>query len=307
MVRRREMKKNNAHKINETSSDKVFNIVNSLFLSLILVLVAYPLIYVVSASLSSPIAVSSGRVWLWPVDLTTKGYEAVFNHPDIIRGFFNAIYITVLGTVVQVIITIMAAYPLSRRTLYGKGAITLFFTFTMFFGGGLIPTFILINNLKLYNTYWALILPGAVGVYNVIVARTFFQATIPEDLFEAGQLDGCSDFKFLISIVLPLSKPIIAVLVMFYAVGHWNSYFGPMIYLSDKQLYPLQIVLRNILVQNQITSEMMTDVAAIEQQKGLAELIKYSVIVVSSLPMLILYPFIQKHFVKGVMIGAIKG
>ena len=307
MVRRREMKKTSVHKINETRSDKIFNAVNSLFLCFILVLVAYPLIYVVSASLSSPLAVSSGQVWLWPVDLTTKGYAAVFNHPDIIRGFFNAVYITVLGTVVQVVITIMAAYPLSRKTLYGKGVITLFFTFTMFFGGGLVPTFILINNLKLYNTYWALILPGAVGVYNVIVARTFFQATIPEDLFEAGQLDGCSDFKFLISVVLPLSKPIIAVLVMFYAVGHWNSYFGPMIYLSDKQLYPLQIVLRNILVQNQITSEMMTDVAAIEQQKGLAELIKYSVIVVSSLPMLILYPFIQKHFVKGVMIGAIKG
>ena len=177
----------------------------------------------------------------------------------------------------------------------------------MFFGGGLIPTFILINNLGLYNTYWALILPGAVGVYNVIVARTFFQTTIPEDLFEAGQLDGCSDFRFLISVVLPLSKPIIAVLVMFYAVGHWNSYFGPMIYLADKQLYPLQIVLRNILVQNQFDSQMMMDVASMEQQKGLAELIKYSVIVVSSLPMLILYPFIQKHFVKGVMIGAIKG
>ena len=223
------------------------------------------------------------------------------------RGFLNAIYITVLGTVVQVIITIMAAYPLSRKTLYGKGVITLFFTFTMFFGGGLIPTFILINNLGLYNTYWALILPGAVGVYNVIVARTFFQTTIPEDLFEAGQLDGCSDFRFLISVVLPLSKPIIAVLVMFYAVGHWNSYFGPMIYLADKQLYPLQIVLRNILVQNQFDSQMMMDVASMEQQKGLAELIKYSVIVVSSLPMLILYPFIQKHFVKGVMIGAIKG
>lgn len=299
MVRRRKM--------NETRADKIFNIANSLFLCFILVLVAYPLIYVVSASLSSPVAVSSGQVWLWPVDLTTKGYQAVFNHPDIIRGFFNAVYITVMGTSIQVVITIMAAYPLSRKTLYGKGIITLFFTFTMFFGGGLIPTFILINNLKLYNTYWALILPGAVGVYNVIVARTFFQATIPEDLFEAGQLDGCSDFKFLIRIVLPLSKPIIAVLVMFYAVGHWNSYFGPMIYLSDKTLYPLQIVLRNILVQSQITSEMMTDVASIEQQKGLAELIKYSVIVVSSLPMLILYPFIQKHFVKGVMIGAIKG
>ncbi|MDU6855969.1 MAG: carbohydrate ABC transporter permease [Clostridiales bacterium] len=301
------MKKTKKSKINETRQDKIFNVINMTILWIVLILVAYPLIYVLSASFSNPQAVSSGKVWLWPVDFTLRGYEVVFQHPDIVRGFLNAIYITVLGTVVQVIITIMAAYPLSRKTLYGKGVITLFFTFTMFFGGGLIPTFILINNLGLYNTYWALILPGAVGVYNVIVARTFFQTTIPEDLFEAGQLDGCSDFRFLISVVLPLSKPIIAVLVMFYAVGHWNSYFGPMIYLADKQLYPLQIVLRNILVQNQFDSQMMMDVASMEQQKGLAELIKYSVIVVSSLPMLILYPFIQKHFVKGVMIGAIKG
>lgn len=301
------MKKTKKSKINETRQDKVFNVINMIILWIVLILVAYPLIYVLSASFSNPQAVSSGKVWLWPVDFTLRGYEVVFQHPDIVRGFLSAIYITVLGTVVQVIITIMAAYPLSRKTLYGKGVITLFFTFTMFFGGGLIPTFILINNLGLYNTYWALILPGAVGVYNVIVARTFFQTTIPEDLFEAGQLDGCSDFRFLISVVLPLSKPIIAVLVMFYAVGHWNSYFGPMIYLADKQLYPLQIVLRNILVQNQFDSQMMMDVASMEQQKGLAELIKYSVIVVSSLPMLILYPFIQKHFVKGVMIGAIKG
>ncbi len=301
------MKKTKGSKISETRQDKVFNAINTVILWLVLILVAYPLIYVLSASFSNPQAVSSGKVWLWPVDFTLRGYEVVFQHPDIVRGFFNAIYITVLGTVVQVIITIMAAYPLSRKTLYGKGVITLFFTFTMFFGGGLIPTFILINNLGLYNTYWALILPGAVGVYNVIVARTFFQTTIPEDLFEAGQLDGCSDFRFLMSVVLPLSKPIIAVLVMFYAVGHWNSYFGPMIYLADKQLYPLQIVLRNILVQNQFDSQMMMDVASMEQQKGLAELIKYAVIVISSLPMLILYPFIQKHFVKGVMIGAIKG
>lgn len=301
------MKKSGKSKINETRQDKIFNIINMIVLWFVLILVAYPLIYVLSASFSNPQAVSSGKVWLWPVDFTLRGYEVVFQHPDIVRGFINALYITVLGTVVQVIITIMAAYPLSRRTLYGRGPITLFFTFTMFFGGGLIPTFILINNLGLYNTYWALILPGAVGVYNVIVARTFFQSTIPEDLFEAGQLDGCSDFRFLISVVLPLSKPIIAVLVMFYAVGHWNSYFGPMIYLADKELYPLQIVLRNILVQNQFDSQMMMDVASMEQQKGLAELIKYAVIVVSSLPMLILYPFIQKHFVKGVMIGAIKG
>lgn len=301
------MKKAKKSKINETKKDKIFNIINLIVLWIVLIAVAYPLIYVVSASFSNPRAVTSGKVWLWPVDFTLRGYEVVFQHPDIVRGFFNALYITILGTFIQVIITIMAAYPLSRKTLYGKGIITLFFTFTMFFGGGLIPTFILINNLGLYNTYWALILPGAVGVYNVIVARTFFQTTIPEDLFEASQLDGCSDFKFLLSVVLPLSKPIIAVLVMFYAVGHWNSYFGPMIYLSDKELYPLQIVLRNILVQNQFDSQMMMDITSMEQQKGLAELIKYSVIVISSLPMLILYPFIQKHFVKGVMVGAIKG
>ncbi|MEG0085708.1 MAG: carbohydrate ABC transporter permease [Niameybacter sp.] len=301
------MKKVKKGKMNETRQDKIFMLINMVILWLILIVVAYPLIYVLSASFSNPQAVSSGKVWLWPVDFTLRGYEVVFQHPDIIRGFVNALYITVLGSVVQVIITIMTAYPLSRKTLYGKGIITLFFTFTMFFGGGLIPTFILINNLGLYNTYWALILPGAVGVYNVIVARTFFQTTIPEDLFEAGQLDGCSDFRFLLSIVLPLSKPIIAVLIMFYAVGHWNSYFGPMIYLSDKELYPLQIVLRNILVQNQFDSQMMMDVATMEQQKGLAELIKYAVIVVSSVPMLILYPFIQKHFVKGMMVGAIKG
>lgn len=301
------MKKAKKSKMNESKQDKFFNVINMIILWIVLIVVAYPLIYVVSASFSNPQAVSSGKVWLWPVDFTLRGYQVVFQHPDIVRGFLNAIYITVLGTAVQVLITIMAAYPLSRKTLYGKGIITLFFTFTMFFGGGLIPTFILINNLGLYNTYWALILPGAVGVYNVIVARTFFQTTIPEDLFEAGQLDGCSDFRFLLSVVLPLSKPIIAVLVMFYAVGHWNSYFGPMIYLADKELYPLQIVLRNILVQNQFDSKMMMDVASMEQQKGLAELIKYSVIVISSLPMLILYPFIQKHFVKGVMVGAIKG
>lgn len=301
------MKNAEKTKINESRQDKIFTMINMIILWIVLILVAYPLVYVLSASFSNPQAVSSGKVWLWPVDFTLRGYEVVFQHPDIVRGFVNAIYITALGTVVQVIITIMTAYPLSRKTLYGKGIITLFFTFTMFFGGGLIPTFILINKLGLYNTYWALILPGAVGVYNVIVARTFFQTTIPEDLFEAGQLDGCSDFRFLLSIVLPLSKPIIAVLVMFYAVGHWNSYFGPMIYLSGKELYPLQIVLRNILVQNQFDSQMMMDVASMEQQKGLAELIKYAVIVVSSLPMLILYPFIQKHFVKGVMIGAIKG
>ncbi|MGL6173409.1 MAG: carbohydrate ABC transporter permease [Cellulosilyticaceae bacterium] len=294
-------------KIKQSKGDRIFNIINNLILMIILLIVAYPLIYILSASFSDPLAVSSGKVWLWPVDFTLRGYEVVLKHPDIMRGFANALYLTVVGTIVQVIVTIMAAYPLSRRTLYGKGPITLFFTFTMFFGGGLIPSFILINNLGLYNTYWALILPGAVGVYNVIVARTFFQSTIPEDLFEAGQLDGCSDIKFLMSVVLPLSKPIIAVLVMFYAVGHWNSYFGPMIYLSDKKLYPLQIILRNILIQNQFNAEMMMDVDAMEKQRGLAELLKYSLIIVSSIPMLILYPFIQKHFVKGVMIGAIKG
>ena len=208
---------------------------------------------------------------------------------------------------INIALTVMLAYPLSRRTLFGRGVITGFITFTMLFSGGLIPSFLLIKGLGLYNTYWALILPGAVSVYNVIVARTFFQSNIPDDLYEAASLDGCSDIYFMWKIVLPLSAPIIAVLTMFYAVGHWNSYFNAMIYLQDSKKFTLQVVLRNILIANQIDNEMMKDIDAMQKQEGLAQLLKYSLIVVASVPMLLLYPFIQKHFVKGIMIGALKG
>lgn len=289
------------------SSDKVFDVINYGFLLLILLIVAYPIIYVFSASFSSPYAVSSGKMWLWPVEFNVRGYEAVFKNQQIIRGFWNSVFVTVVGTLLNVVLTIMAAYPLSRKTFYGKKVFTGIMAFTMFFSGGLIPTFLLIRNLGLYDSLAALILPGAVGVSNVIIARTFFQTNIPEELYEAGQLDGCDDINFLIRIVLPLSVPIIAVLVMYYAVGHWNAYFNALIYITDKTKMLLQVVLKNILIESQMMEQMIADSAEMEQRQGLSDLLKYSTIVVASIPMLIMYPFIQKHFVKGVMVGAIKG
>lgn len=299
--------KKNSTAIRLSSGDRIFNFINMTLLSLVMLIVLYPLIYILSASFSNSNAVMAGRVWLFPVEPTLAGYEAVFKNPKIPRSFLNTIYLTVFGTMINIALTVMLAYPLSRKTLFGRGAITGFITFTMLFSGGLVPSFLLIKGLNLYNTYWALILPGAVSVYNVIVARTFFQSNIPDDLYEAASLDGCSDIYFMWKIVLPLSAPIIAVLTMFYAVGHWNSYFNAMIYLQDSKKFTLQVVLRNILIANQIDNDMMKDVDAMQKQEGLAQLLKYSLIVVASVPMLILYPFIQKHFVKGVMIGALKG
>lgn len=299
--------KKNLNAIRLSSGDRIFNIINLTLLSIIMVIVLYPLIYILSASFSNSNAVMAGRGWLFPVEPTLAGYEAVFKNPQIPRSFVNTIYLTVAGTMVNIAFTIMLAYPLSRKTLFGRGVITGFITFTMLFSGGLIPSFLLIKGMGLYNTYWALILPGAVSVYNVIVARTFFQSNIPDDLYEAASLDGCSDIYFMWKIVLPLSAPIIAVLTMFYAVGHWNSYFNAMIYLQDSKKFTLQVVLRNILIANQIDNEMMKDIDAMQKQEGLAQLLKYSLIVVASVPMLVLYPFIQKHFVKGIMIGALKG
>ena len=299
--------KKNLNAIRLSSGDRIFNIINLTLLSIIMVIVLYPLIYILSASFSNSNAVMAGRVWLFPVEPTLAGYEAVFKNPQIPRSFVNTIYLTVAGTMVNIAFTIMLAYPLSRKTLFGRGVITGFITFTMLFSGGLIPSFLLIKGMGLYNTYWALILPGAVSVYNVIVARTFFQSNIPDDLYEAASLDGCSDIYFMWKIVLPLSAPIIAVLTMFYAVGHWNSNFNAMIYLQDSKKFTLQVVLRNILIANQIDNEMMKDIDAMQKQEGLAQLLKYSLIVVASVPMLVLYPFIQKHFVKGIMIGALKG
>lgn len=295
-----------AMKVKRSTGDKVFDIVNYTFLTLLTLIVLYPLVYVLSASFSSPYAVTSGQVWLFPKDVSLVGYETVFKDPNIVSGFFYAVYRTVLGTLIGVVMTMMAAYPLSVRDFAGRGVFMKLLTFTMMFGGGLIPSFLNINELGLYGTYWALVIPGAVGVYNVIVTRTFIQSTIPYDLYESASLDGCSDLGYFLKVVIPLSKPILAVLTMYVAVGHWNDYFNAMIYLKSDN-YPLQVVLRNIILMNQIDPENMADVDTMMKMQGLAELLKYSLIVISSVPMLILYPFIQKHFVKGVMIGAIKG
>ncbi|HEY8362825.1 MAG TPA: carbohydrate ABC transporter permease [Tissierellaceae bacterium] len=288
-------------------SDKIFAVVNTIFLLFIFIIVVYPLIYVLSASFSSTQAVMSGRVWLLPVEPTLLGYKAVFNNRSIMTGYANSFYYTVLGTVINVFMTILAAYPLARKSFYGRNLIMGIFTFTMLFSGGLIPTYLLVKQLGLINTRWAMVIPNAMSVWNVIVARTFFSTTIPEELYEAGELDGCSDIGFISKIVIPLSGPIIAVLTLFYAVGHWNSYFQALIYLKDAELFPLQIILRNILIQNETSGEMMRDISEMQRRQGMAELLKYSLIVVASIPVLIMYPFVQKYFVRGVMIGALKG
>ena len=289
------------------NGDTLFSVGVYVLLTLILVVIAFPLIYLVSASFSDPQAVISGRVWLWPVDFTLKGYEAIFKDQSLIRGFLNSVFLTVVGTAINIVVTVLMAYPLSRKQFYGRKFFTMFMMVTMFFNGGLVPTFLLINQLSMYNSYWSVLIPGCVGVTNVIICRTYFESSIPEELYEAASLDGCDDFRFLTKVVLPLAKPVLAVLVLYYAVGHWNSYFKEMIYLEDKIKYPLQVVLRQILIMSQIADEMMLDFSTAERVQGMADLLKYSTIVVSSLPMLLLYPFIQKYFVKGVMIGSVKG
>lgn len=294
-------------KVRETFSDRLFNFVNYLLLTFALVIVLYPLVYVLSCSVSSANAVLNGKVWLYPIGFTLDGYKAVFRHELIISGYLNTIFYTVAGTAINIIMTVMAAYPLSRKDFYGRDAIMFIFTFTMFFNGGLIPTYLLVKDLHLLNTRWALIIPGALSVWNVIITRTYFQANIPDELLEAAKLDGCSDFTFIWRIVIPLSAPIIAVMTLFYAVGHWNEYFNAMIYLNNDKLYPLQLVLREILIQNQVRPDMIVDPQLQQQMDNLRELLKYSLIVVASVPILVLYPFVQKYFVKGIMIGAIKG
>lgn len=296
------------NKTKKIREDAGFHIVNGFLLTIILLLILYPLIFVVSSSLSSTTAVVSGRVWLWPVDLSIAGYRAVFNNGDVMTGYGNSLFYTVFGTIVDLIFTLSAAYPLSRKDLKYRNPIMLFFTFTMFFSGGMIPTYLLISNLGMLNTRWAIILPGAVNVYNMIIARQFFSSNIPTELLEASQLDGCTDMQFIGRIVIPLSGAIVAVLGLFSAVAHWNSYFSAILYLSKRSYYPLQVFLREILIQNTITADM-TNVSMeyLEAKEGLSELLKYALIVVASLPVLIIYPFVQKFFVKGVMLGSIKG
>lgn len=273
---------------------------------LILLIVLYPLVFVLSASFSNPNLVIEGQVWLLPKGFNLNAYRQVFMDQMILTGYKNTILYTVVGTVVNLFLTVLLAFPLSRKDLPGRNWVMFFVTFTMFFHGGLIPTYILIKNLKLIDSFWVMVFPTAISTYNMIVMRTYFQNSIPFELMESAFIDGCNNFRLLWSIVLPLSKPILAVIGLFYAVGHWNAFFNAMIYFNDERKYPLQLILRNILLQNQF-EEMGTDVFDLQDRVLLAESIKYAVIVVSSLPVLLLYPFIQRYFVKGVMIGALKG
>lgn len=294
-------------RIKESVSDRVFNACNAVFLFLSFLLVAYPLLYIVSASFSDSGAVIRGEVWLLPVGFELKAYRTIFTNKMIMSGYLNSIIYTVLGTALNLFLTTLAAYPLARKKLYGRPALTWIFMFTMFFSGGLIPQYILMNNLRLLNTMWAVILSGGISVYNMIVMRSFLQSSIPEELYEAAYLDGCGDIKLLLTVVLPLSKPILAVMVLYYAVWHWNDFFNALIYTSDPKLSPLQLVLRELLVLNKIEGQLTETAATIASRVGMYELLRYAIIVVASVPVLILYPFVQKHFVKGVMIGSIKG
>jgi putative aldouronate transport system permease protein len=289
------------------TSDKMYYIISGFILTFILIAVSYPLIYVLSASFSSGNAVSSGQVLLWPVDFSLEGYEAVFKNKDIVRAYGNTFLYTILGTLVNVTVVMTCAYALSRPGLKGSGGFMFLFTFTMFFSGGLIPFYILMKDLHLINTMWAMVLPGALSVYNMIIARTFIQSSIPGELIEATSIDGCSDARFFFSFVLPLSKAVIAVITLFSAVGHWNAYFNALMYLNDRSLYPLQIILREILIMNQVDVSMIMDPELQVAKAQAAAVLKYSLIVVATVPILCVYPFIQKYFVKGVMIGSLKG
>lgn len=291
--------------IKEAFGDRIFLTINYIVLSIVLLVVLYPLLYIVSSSLSSPAAVSSGRVWLWPVDISFKGYEAVFQNPQIITGYGNSLFYTIAGTLISVSLTIMLAYPLSKKTFFGRKGLMLFITITMLFSGGLIPTYLIVKEIGLIDSRWALLLPNAIWVWQVIIARTFFQTSIPDELAEASEIDGCSDLRFIWSIVLPLSKPIIAVLSLMYAVGQWNAYFDALIYLKTQGLYPLQLILRSILILGNASGTM--DAGKMVERQQMVELMKYALIVVASLPVLIIYPFVQRFFVQGMLIGSVKG
>jgi len=295
------------NRIRETGVDRVFTIVNYTVLTIFLVLIIYPLIFVMSSSLSDGSAVISGRVILWPVNFSTLAYEKVFSYPRIWSGYGNSLFYAVVGTLVNVTMTLLAAFPLSRRDLFGKNIFLALFLFTMFFNGGLIPTYLLVRDLGLRNTQWALIIPQALSVWNLLIAITFVRTSIPHELLEASQLDGCSDFNYFVRILLPLSTPLIAVLSLFYAIGHWNQFFAALLYLTNKDLFPLQIILRDILISSNVDLSMVEDIKIMAAREALRELLKYALIVVASVPVLIIYPFAQRYFVKGIMLGSVKG
>ncbi len=286
--------------------DRVYMLIVYIILWASLVVVAVPLIFVLASSFSSAEAIAAGRVFLWPVEFNIRGYKLIFKTSAIMIGYRNSIFYTLAGTAINIVMTILAAYPLSRKDFQARSFVTVLLSITMFFNGGLIPTYLLIRNLGMLDTIWAMLIPTALGVWNVIITRTYIQSNIPDDLYDSASLEGCGDFNYLIKIVIPFSRPIIAVMALLYAVGHWNSYFNAMIYLSSRELFPLQLILRDILILNMGLGNPQ-DVERQQELLYFSYLLRYSTIVVASLPVMLAYPFVQKHFIKGIMIGALKG
>ena len=289
--------------------DAWFHFFNDIFLGLCIVLIVVPLLNVVSSAISAPSDVLNGRVLLWPKHVTLTTFSYVFKDKNLMSGYWNSIVYMVVGTVISVTVTMLAAYPLSRKELRGKQLLMFLFTFTMYFSGGMVPTFLVIRQLRMIDSIWAVVLPNALSAYNLIIARTFLTTSIPSDLYEAAEIDGAGDWRVFRSIVLPLSNSILAVMTLLYAVGLWNLYFDAILYLNSSDKYPLQVVLRNIMTSAQMQSSMVEATGAVQSGEMLAitESLKYTSIVCASVPMLLLYPLIQKHFSKGMMIGSIKG
>ena len=297
----------NNSRIQRSLNDKVFDTVTLIVMSIVLLICLYPLYFIIIASISDPNMVAQGKVIFFPRGVTFSGYERIFRYRKIWSGYQNTILYTSLGTFINVIITVTAGFALSRKTLVGRKFFLLLFVFTMFFSGGMIPTYMVVDSLGLINTIWAMVLPNALQVWNLMIARSFFETTIPEDLRSAAFIDGAGNLRFFFQIVLPLSKAIVSVMVLFYAISHWNAFFNAFIYLESDKLYPLQVVLRDILVSNQPDPSMIDDIATLLEKQKIAEMLKYGLIVVASLPVLILYPFVQRYFVTGVMVGSLKG
>lgn len=284
--------------------DAVFDVIVHIVMFALIVITAYPLVLVVSCSISNPKYVMQGTIWLLPKEITFNSYLNVIKHERLVTGFKNSVYYTLLATTFNVVLTICAAYPLSRKDWVGRKIFFTIMVVTMFFSGGTIPLYLVVKGLHLTNKVWSLVLPTAISTYNVIVMRTYFESSVTEELRESAQIDGCSNLRFLLQIVLPLSIPILCIITMFYGVEHWNEFYAPLLYLSKRKMYPLQLVLREILMT---ASATMADSAGLTEQMYEVEGIKYATIVVSSLPMIIAYPFMQRYFQKGIMVGAIKG
>ena len=289
-------------------SDKASDIILILITGIVLFLVAYPLCYVLVASFSNPYDVYAGKTFLLPSDFSLKGYTAVFADPSIFTGYLNSIKYTVIGTIFSVVMLYIAAYPLAQKDLPGRKFFSLFFIFTMYFGGGLIPTYLVVKQTGLINNMWALFLPGGVAVGNMIIVRNYFQNSIPHELIEAAEIDGCDKLQTFIKIVVPLSKPIMAVMVVFSMVAYWNDWFTALIYLTGAEKAPLPLVLRNILIKSSASASQASTISGgYAELNKLTEMIKFSSIVVAAAPMMVVYPFVQKYFEKGMMAGAVKG